>query len=96
MRPARPTHLGEGEKMNFFFKQKCTTEDAEEQNLRTVKAAAPSAYPRQTVSSTQPAPGDLRGGAGAQRGVMKVIPVCQRDILQEDGWEGQWEFCYSR
>lgn len=29
------------------------------------------------------------GGAEAQRGIMKVIPVCQRDSLQEDGWEGQ-------
>lgn len=29
------------------------------------------------------------GGTGAQRGIMKVIPVCQRDSLQEDGWEGQ-------
>jgi len=40
--------------------------------------------------------GGLTGWSRGSERITKVIPVCQRDSLQEDGWEGQWEFCYSR
>lgn len=51
--------------------------------------AAPSIYLHRLCQEHRLHQGTHWGGAEAQGGIMKVIPVCQRDSLQEDGWEGQ-------
>lgn len=63
-------------------------EDAEEQNLSTAKAAAPSTYPHQTVSSTQPAHGGLTGWSrGSERNNEGY--TCVSEGHPAGGWLGR-------
>lgn len=80
-RLSRATHLGIGEK-------KCNMRRRGAKPEHTWKLLLSPIHTR-LCQAHRLHQGTYQGGAGAQRGIMKVIPVCQRDSLQEDGWEGQ-------